>query len=468
MLMEEMVEAMMAEIKQKVFDFSETRDLETLTPELAEGMTQAVKEGLALGGAGLRTFLLSFDTHQDLVRNDEGELFRFKATRGRAFMTPFGKMLLERRCYQNKSDTKGFAPLDASWGMEGHYMTPEVREAVLFSCAHVTPVETAQLLKKNALFNPDPTTIKREVEKTGALVCKHRDAIDEAVRSEEPVPDETKALVVSADGATVLMNEKGVHFGRPSQRLGPDAPKEKPTAYRVAMVGSVSHYGAPKAPGETPQRLRTRYVGHMPEKHCPTFKNRLEKELDQVEKTLPEETPRILLLDGARELWAYFDNNERYDNYNRCIDFWHAVEHLSVACEALFGSGEKAKNWYEKHRRILKESDDGARRILRSIDYYASKYKRSKTSARRLQEQRTYFKRNGKLMRYATFRERGWPIGSGPIEAACKTLVKTRLCRSGMRWTRPGGQNILDLRIYVKSNRWDSAWKQIKQLKNTG
>ena len=94
----------------------------------------------------------------------------------------------------------------------------------------------------------------------------------------------------------------------------------------------------------------------------------------------------------------------------------------------------------------------------------AAKRKRSNTSEKHLNEQRTYFKRNGKRMHYATFRARGWPIGSGPIEAACKTLIKTRLCRSGMRWTRPGGQHILNLRVYVKSNRWDNAWKHIKQL----
>ncbi len=65
-------------------------------------------------------------------------------------------------------------------------------------------------------------------------------------------------------------------------------------------------------------------------------------------------------------------------------------------------------------------------------------------------------------MTYAAFRERGLPIGSGPVEAACKTLVKTRLCRSGMRWSRKGGQRILDLRTYVKSHRWDAFWNEYK------
>ena len=71
------------------------------------------------------------------------------------------------------------------------------------------------------------------------------------------------------------------------------------------------------------------------------------------------------------------------------------------------------------------------------------------------------------LMDYARFRRNGWPIGSGPVEAACKSVVKTRLCRSGMRWSRSGGQNILSLRTYVKSHRWDAMWRQYKRIERS-
>lgn len=61
-------------------------------------------------------------------------------------------------------------------------------------------------------------------------------------------------------------------------------------------------------------------------------------------------------------------------------------------------------------------------------------------------------------MTYADFRARGLPIGSGPVEAAGKTLIKTRMCRSGMRWSRTGGQHILNLRTLIKSDRWTPTW----------
>ena len=57
------------------------------------------------------------------------------------------------------------------------------------------------------------------------------------------------------------------------------------------------------------------------------------------------------------------------------------------------------------------------------------------------------------------FRSRGLPIGSGPVEAACKTIVKAHLYSSGMPWNLPGGQHVLNLRVMRKSNRWETAWK---------
>lgn len=464
MKVEQMVDAAVLEFKQKMERFCAGMDANALTPEIAERMAAALQTCLASAGvAGYRAFLLSYETQADLVAV-AGEAFRFKAEREKCFLTPFGEMVLSRRCFQNASDTRSHVPLDSAWAMEGQYMAPQVREAVLFSCAHVTPEETAQLLKKCALFTPHATAIKHVVERTGDLINTHRDALDKAVRAQETAPEQARALTVSMDGATVLLNEKGLRFGRPAERPRGDEPKETPTAYRIAMVGSVSHYG--QEPDGSPRRLCSRYLAQMPEERCPTFKARLQAELDDAEAAAPPGTVRIVLIDGARELWNYIDKEQRFDAYQKCIDFWHAVEHLSVAAEALFGNqGDAAKKWYEKYSRMLMESDDASHHICRSMDYYERRLGLSKTRSVLLREQRTYFERNGHRMPYATFRRNGWPIGSGPMEAACKTLVKTRLCRSGMRWSRTGGQRILTLRAYVKSNRWECAWQHIKQLK---
>ena len=65
-------------------------------------------------------------------------------------------------------------------------------------------------------------------------------------------------------------------------------------------------------------------------------------------------------------------------------------------------------------------------------------------------------------MNYSIFAAMSFPIGSGVTEAACKTLVKARLCGSGMQWTRPGAQTVLTLRARLLStSRWTSLWRYL-------
>jgi hypothetical protein len=464
MLVNVMIEAATAQFKQKLEEFCEHESFEQLTAASAERMSFGLRGALARAGvAAYRNFLLAFEDARDIVL-EQGEPFRFKAVREKSFLTAFGEMVLPRRCYQNKTDDKGYVPLDVAWGMQGQYMAPEVRETVLFSCGLMTPEETATVLKKASLFQPHATAIKHVVEKTGAAIEAHREDLDKAIREAETAPEQTQVLVTSLDGTTVLLNEQGAAMGRPAERprgSGGDTPS---SAYRTAMVGSISFY-APGTAEDKPQRLAGRYVAQMPEENCPAFKARVEAELAHAHDTCPEGTARILLMDGARPLWNYARQQPLFEGYHKLIDFWHTAEHLSLAAEALFGKGsQEGRQWYEKYRQELLDSDIGGYAVVRSMDYYAKKNQLSKSSQEALETQRTFFRRNAVRMEYNSFRQRGWPIGSGPVEAACKTLVKARLCRSGMRWSRRGGQNILTLRTYIKSGRWDAAWQQIKQL----
>jgi hypothetical protein len=461
----DMIVAMTDAIKQKVQSFCESRDFSRLTPELAEEMAGGIKQAISLAGAmGYQAFLKSYEVHEPSLEVG-GEEYRFKRPVEKRYVTPFGPMILPRNMFQNKSDTKTHFPLDVAWGMVGEFMTVEVREAVLFSSAFVTPEETKTLLEKSALFEPSATAIKHVLAQKGKLIGLHKDELDTLIRLEEEVPRKTRVLAGSLDGANVLLNEKGVKRGRPSERPTGEQRTITPTAYKNAMVGSISFYGEVPEGERTPQRLACHYTAHMPEDHAPTFKAQFEAEMRDAQDKCEPGVVKLLLLDGARPLWNYVDNTPLYDDYEKGIDYFHTLEHLSKAGEALFGKDSTpAKAWYDKYRKILLENDMGAQSVIRSIDYHANTRKLSRASRKDLDTQRTFFRRNRHRMNYADFRRRGLPIGSGPVEAACKTLVKARLCRSGMRWSRQGGQHVLDLRTYVKSNRWDAAWKKIKTL----
>jgi hypothetical protein len=70
-----------------------------------------------------------------------------------------------------------------------------------------------------------------------------------------------------------------------------------------------------------------------------------------------------------------------------------------------------------------------------------------------------FFERHQERMRYGHYREQGWFIGSGVIEAGCKNVVGKRLKQSGMFWSEAGATCVLNFRTLLLSNRFDSFWK---------
>lgn len=468
--LKKMVLAVMSEIKQKLDDFCKNRDDEALTPEVASAVTQGLQEAtISAACKGYRTFIESYDCDVRTIQLN-GIAYRNKGISTKEVLCPFGVMKVKRHLYQPDRGGKSHAPLDVMWGMKDEYATPEVRDASLFTLAHVTATETANILKKCAPFHPSATAIQAMAERTGAFIEAREEELTTAIRQEEEVPAETQSMVVSMDGVNVLMRKPGPRTGRPKER--PDSTskeEESSSSYRNAMVGSVSLYGAvPDDPKEetTPKRLESRYISRMPEEKAVTFKDRFEEEVKETERKISTDVIRVILCDGARNIWNYVDANPLFKGYEKLVDFYHTSEHLSKAAEAIFGKNSwEADDWYEQWYEQLKEEEEAANAVIRSIDYYIKSRPLSKRRLEDLRKERTFFKRNKKRMKYAAFINRGLPIGSGPVEAACKTIVKTRLCRSGMRWSCEGGQHILHLRNFLKSDRWDSFWSHYHELK---
>jgi hypothetical protein len=463
-----MIQIAMYEFKQKMTELGQTWNTDGLTPQLADQVGQGLKQALtAAAQSAYQAFLQSYDLAEPTLEID-GQTLRWKCVSEKTFLTGFGSITLDRNLYQADAGGDSYVPLDRFWGMAGEFATEEVREAAMFSAALVTPEETEQMLAKCAWFHPSATAIKNIVQEVGAFVETHTEELEAGVRAEERIPPGTRVLVGSLDGVNVLLREPGIKRGRPGERPGIDETEERATAYKNAMVGSISFYGKVRKEEECPERLVSRYVARMPEDKAPTVKRQFEAELAAAEAQAGPKVVKVLLLDGFRSLWTYADENERFYEYEKLLDYCHTTEHLSKAGEALFGKeSAEARRWYDTYRAKLLKEDAAAESILRSIDYHRSGQKLSAERTKALAQERTFFRRNKGRMTYADFRRRGLPIGSGPVEAACKTIVKTRLCRSGMRWSRAGGNHILRLRTAVKSGRWENFWSHYLCLKDS-
>src|SRR6185295_18951600 len=140
------------------------------------------------------------------------------------------------------------------------------------------------------------------------------------------------------------------------------------------------------------------------------------------------------------------------------LDFYHAATHLKSAADAVCGAETtESKALFESWKTTLKEDPSGAEKVIRALTYRRDVARGIERKA--LGTELNYFRSQRGGMLYQRFKEAKWPIGSGVVEAACKTLVSERLKQSGMRWSLRGGQSILTLRSLIQSDRWEGAWR---------
>ncbi|MDO5581227.1 MAG: hypothetical protein Q4G69_08825 [Planctomycetia bacterium] len=435
------------------------------TEELSPGEAIKISELIFIAAVKIsqevfRQWLLQFECHEKRIEKDS-KIYRYKKDSEKRVITRFGEMKINRRIYQQDQGGKIYVPLDA-WGVEDQQVSPDVREAVLFMAAVMTPGEIESCLKKIAMFHPSRTCIQNVINKMEETVSQNEDRYMEEIRNNEELPmEEAKAIVVSADGANILTRESGIKKGRPTTRPKDEKSesRETPSSYKNVMVGMVNLYGDVSRDQKTPERLSQTVMAQMPERNAPQFWKKFDEEVSYIEKSCSSRIPKLLINDGGRNLWAHFDSKEQYNHFERLVDFHHALEHISVAGEGIFGKGtEEGKIWYKKQESTLLEHEDGAERVLRSLKYYLKVERYNNTRKGQIEQCITFISNNRSRMEYKRFRDNGWPIGSGPVEGACKNIVKLRLCRNGMRWSNKGGQIILFLRSLVKSNRWDLFW----------
>jgi hypothetical protein len=453
----------MTKVKSNLQKHSEKLDAE-LTAENAEIVTKCLMEAVMEAAlAGFKTYLQENEIRENTIEHD-GQKYQFKCTSPKEFSTLFGKTVLARRLYQNENG-ESFVPLDHAWNMENQFATLEVREAVLFALSLMPACEARQVFEKCATFQLAESSFKKIAQNMEPYLEENIDDLLQTIRTEEVLPvEEVKVVAVSEDGVHVLLQEPGKKKGRKRKRPGERKQEltgefDSPTSYKNAVVGSVSLYGHVPLDEKAPIRFQSRYVARMPEEKALTLKAQLQKEVASTLNRLPKNVTKVFVSDAATGLRKEVDTNPLFEDFEKIIDYFHTTEHLSSAAEAIFGQGDsEGEKWYESKRLLLLEEENGAECVYRSLLHFQKSYKYPKDRQASLSREVTFFKNNKSRMEYKRFRDNGWPIGSGVIEAACKSIVKCRLCRSGMRWTRRGGQTILTLRSLVKSGRWESFW----------
>ena len=220
------------------------------------------------------------------------------------------------------------------------------------------------------------------------------------------------------------------------------------------MCGSIAFYD------NQGERLHTIYCSATPEYGKERFKEKLTREIERVKEKFPD-VLYIGLADGAKDNWTFL---KAYTN-RLLLDFYHAREYIGKAASAIFGRDEiNKKIWEDSFSHNLKHKQGTAGRFIKELEKQRANLD-SKNFIERDEELRqviTYYKNHKGKMSYACHIKDNLPIGSGVTEAACKTVVKQRMCISGSRWKEDGASCVLALRtLKLTTGRWRQFWSYI-------
>jgi hypothetical protein len=160
----------------------------------------------------------------------------------------------------------------------------------------------------------------------------------------------------------------------------------------------------------------------------------------------------VLLGDGASWIWEIA--RTCFSFAVQIVDFFHACEHLTSLAEALFGNGtESTKDYRYRWQGYLEVDQVGA--VIAEAKGKLSPLADPEEARKAI----GYFENNQSRMLYGTFREKGLFIGSGVVEAGCKTVVGQRVKESGMFWSVSGAENVLAIRCAVMNGDFDGYWE---------
>ena len=347
----------------------------------------------------------------------------------KTYLCAVGPVTAMRTLYRARPGERAVAALERRVGIVEGYWTPHAARQGAMLCAHLVPREAEEVLAALGNMAPSKSLLDRLPKALCARWEDERPRFEAQVREAAlEVPDTACTMAVSLDGVMAPM--KGSEGG----------------GYREASCASVSLYDAE---GE---RLSTLRMARMPEEKKATLKTMVAAEVEAVLRKRPD-LELVKIADGAKDNWTFL--GEVLPKGVELIDFWHAAEHLKDAFDAAYGADDaQAMAQFEKYRHRLRHETGGVGRVIRALRHLRSQHPGNERIAQAL----GYFRNNQHRMGYPEAKAHGLPIGSGVVEATCKTLVTERLKRSGMRWSVRGGQAILTLRAWLQSNRFDSAW----------
>jgi len=394
----------------------------------------------------------------------EHRVFHAYARRERSMETRVGTIRYRRWLHESewKCFVRGIAPLDKRLGLTGNRVSPGVAHKLGRLAANLPQQIVLNELREQ--FGV-PLSVAAYRGIVSHLADEIRFRHDEAAIEQLRVWIEQAAKSTGKHDVLLLVGRDGVYV--PMRRC-----------WKEAACATLAVYDRNR------KRLGTIYLGEMPQAKQPVMTERLTKMINSVLNHDYSASLRLRYVTDAGSIpRGYFEDvlqqmkhplTGELLEWSWGVDFFHACEYLKLLADSLYGAGtEKSQAWYQRQRHTLRHDYKGVRKVLSSAAQIRRRHQLEGTE-HDYERAKGYLNRHRSHMDYAARRDAGDPIGSGITEAGCKVIFNQRMKQSGMRWSKDGGQQIVDLRTACRSQLWDKIWSRglddyttLPQIKST-
>jgi len=415
-----------------------------------EATEMAVRSALHRAGAAALTQLLQFPAPRGEPRTVPcpcGQPARYHQLRTKPVLTAVGPVEVSRPYYWCPSCHAGQFPADVELDIENTEFSPGVRRMQAMVGQQAPFDQGREQMKVLAGLEVTAKSVERTAEALGADIAQGEQAVmpqalpvDLPALAGAPIP----ILYVQMDGTGVPVVKKET-VGRQGKTPGQPAHTREVKLGCVFTQTTWDKQGYPlRAPDSTT------YTGAI--ETAEEFGRRLYREAWK--RGWSRAQKQVVMGDGAEWIWNLVA--EHFPEAIQIVDLYHARQHLWELARRLYPNDEgKQKAWMKLHQKRLLDRGRieklvGALRAIRS---------RNPEVTEKIRAEADYFERNAERMRYPKFRRQHLFVGSGVIEAGCKTVVASRLKRSAMFWTVRGANAILALRCSLLNGRFEDYWE---------
>lgn len=375
-----------------------------------------------------------------------GHPARYHQMRPKQLLTVLGRLEIERAYYLCPHCHQGQSPRDRQLDVEGTQCSPGVRRMIAVVGSETSFDGGREQLELLAGLEVTAKAVERQAEAIGAdMAARERAEMGRTKQLELPQVCAPAAPVfyIEMDGTGVPVVAAETE-GRAGKVAGQPAHTREVKLGCVFTQTTTDGQGRPVRDEDT-----TTYTGAI--ENAEEFGVRLYTEAWR--RGWSRANKKVVIGDGA--VWIWNLAQQHFPGTIQIVDLYHARQHLWELSGKLFAGDERGRQrWMARVLdRLNRGKIEALVKILREL------HPANTELVKIVGNEADYFERNAERMRYPAFRAQGLFVGSGVVEAGCKTVIASRLKRSGMFWTIRGANAIIALRCCRLSGRFEDYWE---------